>query len=192
MKKSTLGVTIALIVLIVGLVGFYAILSGKAKTEAAESVMTPIQTALNRDLDKNYPATVKEVVKYYTELEKCIFNEDCTDEELESLCMQARGLYDDKLKAVNEVGIYLQNMKGDVAAFKASKRRISSIAVSSSTNVDFFSQDGYDFARIYCGYSVSESGKNSVLEGRVYLLRRDSDRHWKIFGWANADSVHPE
>ena len=72
MKKSTMGVTIALLILIVGIVATYAILTGKAKTETEESLMTAVQTALNRDLAKDYPATVKEVVKYYTELEKCI------------------------------------------------------------------------------------------------------------------------
>ena len=48
MKKSTMGVTIALLILIVGIVATYAILTGKAKTETEESLMTAVQTALNR------------------------------------------------------------------------------------------------------------------------------------------------
>ena len=77
MKKSTVAITIVLIVVIVGVVGVYAIMTGRAKTEAAKTVMTPVQEALSRDLEKDYPATVKEVVQYYTELEKCFYNEDC-------------------------------------------------------------------------------------------------------------------
>ena len=183
MKKSTVGVTIVLILVIVGLVGFYAFLTGRAKTEAQESVMTPVQQVLSRDLAKDYPATVKEVVKYYTELEKCFYNEECTEEELEQLGMKARELYDRDLLAINEVDNYLLQLKTDVKRFKDAKRRISSISVASSTNVDFFSQDGFDFARIYCGYVVKESTGQSVMEGRVYLLRRDEERHWKIYGW---------
>ena len=53
MKKSTVGVTIVLILVIVGLVGFYAFLTGRAKTEAQESVMTPVQQVLSRDLAKD-------------------------------------------------------------------------------------------------------------------------------------------
>ena len=191
MKKSTVGVTIVLILVIVGLVGFYAFLTGRAKTEAQESVMTPVQQVLSRDLAKDYPATVKEVVKYYTELEKCFYNEECTEEELEQLGMKARELYDRDLLAINEVDNYLLQLKTDVKRFKDAKRRISSISVASSTNVDFFSQDGFDFARIYCGYGVQESTGQSVMEGRVYLLRRDEERHWKIYGWESADKVNP-
>ena len=63
--------------------------------------------------------------------------------------------------------------------------------VSASTNVDYFDEDGYEFARIYCGYSVLDN-KKSVLEGRVYLLRRDAEKHWRIYGWANANDVNPQ
>ena len=191
MKKSTVRVTIVLILLIVGLVGFYAFLTGRARTQAQEPVMTPVQEALSRDLTKNYPATVKEVVKYYTEIEKCFYNEDCTEEELEQLGMKARELYDDDLLAINDVDIYLLQLKADVKKFKDAKRRIGNISVAASTNVDFFSQDGFDFARIYCGYTVKESTGQSVSEGRVYLLRRDEERHWKIYGWESADKVNP-
>lgn len=191
MKKSTVRVTIVMILLVVGLVGFYAFLTGHAKTQAQEAVMTPVQEVLSRDLSKNYPATVKEVVKYYTEIEKCFYNEECTEEELEQLGMKARELYDHDLLAINEVGTYLLQLKADVKNFKDAKRRISNISVAASTNVDFFSQDGFDFARIYCGYTVKESTGQSVAEGRVYLLRRDEERHWKIYGWESADKVNP-
>lgn len=191
MKKSTVGVTIILLILVVALVGVYAFLTSKARTEAAEAVMTPVQTALSRDLSKEYPATVKEVVKYYADLEKCLYNEECTDEEIEQLGMKARELYDEDLLAINETGTYLLQLKAEIADFRASKRRIATIAVAASTNVDFFSADGYDFARIHCAYSFSENGK-SKMEGRVYLLRRDEQRHWKIYGWDSANNVNPE
>lgn len=192
MKKSTMGIIIVLIIVIVGVVGVYAFLTGKAKSEAADSALTQVQLVLSKDLTKDYPATVKEVVKYFTEIEKCFYNEDCTEEEIEQLGMQARGLYDDELLANNEMGTYLVELKADIKRFKDAKRRISSISVAASTNVDFFSEDGYDFARIYCGYVVKESNGQSVAEGRVYLLRRDVDRHWKIYGWESADKVNPE
>lgn len=189
MKKSTIAITIILIVVIVGVVGVYAIMTGRAKTEAEKTVMTPVQEALSRDLEKNYPATVKEVVKYYTELEKCFYNEDCTEEEIEQLGMQARGLFDEELLANNDVGTYLIRLKKDIQSFRDAKRRISTIAVASSTSVKFFEQDGYKFARIYCGYAVRDSSGKSLMAGRVYLLRRNSDRQWKIYGWEDADAV---
>lgn len=182
-KKSTVVVTLVLIFVVVGVVGVYAVLMGRARASADSAVMTPVQRVLSRDLSVEYPGTVKEVVKYYTEIEKCFCNEDCTEEELERLGMRARELYDEELLAANDVDAYLTRLKADISTFKSQKRRIGSIAVAASTSVDFFSQDGYEFARIYCGYNVMEGNGKSVTQGRVYLLRRDSNRLWKIYGW---------
>lgn len=190
MKKSTIRVTIILAVVIVGLVALYAFLLGKAKREIEEASMTPVQSVLSKNLDYDYPATVKEVIKYYTEIEKCLYNEDCTDSEVESLGMQARKLYDQELLENNELTAYLVNLKEDIRSFRGGKRSISSISVAAATNVDYFSEDGYDFARIHCGYTVKESNGVLKSEGRVYLLRRDENRQWKIYGWDAADNVH--
>lgn len=190
MKKSTTRVAVILIVVIVGLVGLYAFLMSRVRTELADAAMTPVQLILSRDLDRDYPATVKEVVKYYTEIEKCFYNEDCTDEETEALGIQARKLYDQELLANNEMATYLTKLKAEIKKFKDAKRRISGISVASSTNVVFFSDDGFDFARIYCGYTIRESTGQVLTEGRVFLLRKDEDRHWKIYGWDAADNVH--
>lgn len=191
MKKSTVWVTIILILIAAGLVGTYAFLVSVVRDEAADAVMTPVQAALSRDLSKDYPSTVKEVVKYYTEIEKCLFNEDCTEEELEQLGMQARGLYDAELLSNNEAAGYLVRLKAEVKAFQEKGRRYAAISVAGSTSVDTFSQDGYEFARIHCGYTVTEKGQN-YTEGRVYLLRRDEQRRWKIYGWDAAQNVNPK
>lgn len=190
MKKSTIRVTIILAVVIVGLVALYAFLLGKAKREIEEASMTPVQSVLSKNLDYDYPATVKEVIKYYTEIEKCLYNEECTDSEVESLGMQARKLYDWELLENNELTDYLVKLKADIKSFRSGKRAISSISVAAATNVDYFSEDGYDFARIHCGYTVKESNGVLKSEGRVYLLRRDENRQWKIYGWDSADNVH--
>ena len=52
----------------------------------------------------------------------------------------------------------------------------------SSTDVDFYEVDGFSFARIRCGYTFME-GKTSYPTAYVYLLRRDDEKHWKIYGW---------
>ena len=82
-------------------------------------------------------------------------------------------------------------LKAEVAAFREEERKILSATVASSANVDTFSQDGYEFARIYCTYTVMEKGK-SGMERMVYLLRRDENRRWKIYGWDRAENVSLE
>lgn len=191
MKKSTVWVTIVLILIVVGLVGTYALLVSMSKAGADDAVMTPVQKVLNRDLSKDYPSTVKEVVKYYTEIEKCFLNEECTEEELEQLGMQARGLYDDELLRNNEVGSNLVRLKTEMKTLRGQGLRYAAISVAGSSSAYPFSQDGYDFARMYCEYTKSKNGQYWT-EGRVFLLRRDEQRRWKIYGWEAAENVNPK
>ena len=89
MKKTTVGVTILIMAVLVGVVGCYAYFSGKARQTAEDAALSAVQLVLSRDLQNDYPATVKEVLKYYTEIEKCFYNEEYTDEELEALAAAA-------------------------------------------------------------------------------------------------------
>ena len=84
MKKSS-GIKIVLIgvVLAALVIGYYFYLSSKTQTKQEEVVeSTRVQAALMRDLEKNYPPTPKEVVKYFNEITMCFYNEKYSDEEL--------------------------------------------------------------------------------------------------------------
>lgn len=190
MKKSTTRTFLFILVVIVGVVSLFAYLSGKSRDAAKEASMTATQIALSRDLQNNYPPTVKEVVKYYTDIEKCFYAEDCTEEELEQLAMKARELYDADLLAINDVTSNLLQLKAEVDSFKEDSRQITAASVASSANVDTFTEDGYEFARIHCIYTVLEGGKSNLVD-TVYLLRRDENRRWKIYGWDLAENVNP-
>lgn len=96
MKKSTVRVTIILIILFVVLVGVYAYLSNKSRSATQEGIMTNVQKVLSRDMEYDYPPTPKELLKYYNDIQKCFYNENCTDEEIEELANRARELYDDE------------------------------------------------------------------------------------------------
>lgn len=188
MKKSTTRITIIVICLLAALVGYYAYLSNKTKESKAEVSMTLIQSTLSRDLQNDYPSTPKEVIKYYNNILKCFYNEECTDEEIEELGYKARELYDDELLGQNELEAYQIRLREEIADYKDNNRRITSMAVAASTNVDFFSQDGFDFARIHCGYDIMEAGTSRSTE-LVYLLRKDAEKRWKIYGWDLAENV---
>ncbi len=191
MKKSTTIGTIVFLGIIVGIVGLYAFLSGKSRNRDMDVSMTEVQRVLSRDLQNNYPPTVKEVVKFFAEIQKCIYNEECTEEDIEQLGRKTRELYDAELLEANSEADNLLLLKAEVAAFREEERKILSATVASSANVDTFSQDGYEFARIYCTYTVMEKGK-SGMERMVYLLRRDENRRWKIYGWDRAENVSLE
>ncbi|MBR1931450.1 MAG: hypothetical protein IJ833_08290 [Lachnospiraceae bacterium] len=182
MRNKTARVTIVCTFLIVAVVGYYAYLSNKSQSVKAEATMTVVQSTLSRDLTSGYPSTPKEVIKYYNEIMKCFYNEECTDEEIEKLGHKARELYDSELLEANELGTYMIRLKTEITEFRENKRKLTSSSVATSTNVDYYEVDGYSFARIVCGYNFMEGSTNYPTK-YVYLLRRDEQKHWKIYGW---------
>lgn len=182
MKNKATKFTIIAIVLVVLIVGYYAYLSGKQQDSKEEAAFSMVEITLSKSLELDYPPTPKEVIKYYNEILKCFYNEECTEEEIEALGNKARELYDAELLANNEQEIYLMNLKADIQDYKDNNRRITSAAVASSASVVTFEEDGYEFARIMCGYNIMEGDKNHP-SNQVYLLRRDENKLWKIYGW---------
>lgn len=191
MKKATPKLVITFIVLIIILVGYYAYLANKEKEAKEEVTLSAVQIVLNRDMRNDYPATPKEIVKYYNEILKCFYNEECTDEEIEDLGNRARELYDAELLEANELGPYMIRLKSEIEDYKANERRFASMAVAASTNVDYFEEDGFSFARIACAYNIME-GEVSNPTKQIYLLRRDENDHWKIYGWEDAANLQTE
>lgn len=186
MKKSTTTITIIFICIIVAIVGAYAYVANRNHESAAEVSMSPVQTALARNLSLTYPSTPKEVLKYYNELLKCLYNEGCSSDEIDALGLKARELYDDELLEANELGAYLINLHQDVKTYTDNKRRISSAALPSSTEVEYFEADGFSFAKLTCLYTIRE-GSSAYPLNMVYLLRRDDSKHWKIYGWEDSE-----
>lgn len=187
--KRTTQVTIVVIILILIVVGYYCYLVNRTRRADAEKALTAVENVLLRDLEHNYPPTPKEVIRYYNDILKCFYNEECSQEEIEALARKVRGLYDQELLDHNEWSTYIFNLEAEIQNFQNLKRRISSISLASSTDVDEFTQDGYKFAKIRCGYNILQ-GKESSSSIHVYLLRKDEDGHWKIYGWELAENLH--
>lgn len=188
MKKSTTRTAVIVICLIAAMVGYFAYLSNKSRESQAEKEMTMVQSTLSRNMTTDYPPTPKEVIKYYNDILRCFYNEEHTDEELNQLGCRARELYDAELLEQNELGTYMMRLGAEIQEYKDKKRRITGTAVAASTNVDLFSEDGYDFARLQSNYSIIEGGEksNTII---VYLLRKDAQKRWKIYGWTSAENV---
>ena len=143
---------------------------------------TAIQQVLSRNLETNYPQTPKEVIKYYSEITKCFYNENHTEEELYNLAMKAMEMYDHELAANQTEEVYLKDLKSEIKTFKEKKFHISSYATSSSTDVYYYTHGGSEFARLYCTYNVRTGTVMTAIE-EIFLLRMDLNGHWKIYGW---------
>ena len=191
MKKATARTTIIIVLLVVAVVGYYAYLANKSKESKAEASMTVVETTLSRDLTRDYPPTPKEVIKYYNEILRCLYNEEATDEEIEALGLKARELYDDDLLAINELGTHQMLLQAEIVDWKKNNRRYISFNPAASTDVDTFEYKGYFCAKIACAYAIAQDGRNYQIS-QVYILRKDENKHWKIFGWRDESQMEPQ
>lgn len=180
--------TIVVMVLIVAVVGYYCYLVNRSNRRVEERTLTTVENILLRDLENNYPPTPKEVIRYYNDIIKCFYNEECSQEQLEELALKARGLYDQELLDHNAWDTYIFNLEAEIQDFKNNNRKISNISLAASTDVDEFTKNGYKFAKIRCGYNILQ-GRDASSTIQVYLLRKDGDGHWKIYGWDLAENV---
>lgn len=187
MKKSR-GLKSVLMVLFVGLllVGIFYRLSNKPVVSSEEEPVekiTPIQEALDRNLATNYPQSPKEVVKYFSQITQCYYNETFEDdEELVALADKMLLLYDDELVSYKNHTDYIFDLKSDILFYNENGYTISSYSPSPSTDVVFFTEDGFEWARTWCVYTI-KSGKYYKTINEVFVLRKDDRGHWKIFGW---------
>lgn len=191
-KGGAIKASILIVVMMALIIGYYYYLSNRNK-EKQEDVkkLTAAQELIARDLTRNYPPTVREVVRFYSEITKCFYNEEYDNDELELLAAQARMLYDDELNANNEWGAYIIELKEDIGYFEENSIRITSYSVPASTDVDYFEDSGYEFARFYCTYYLTSGSSKQTVE-EVYLLRKDEAGHWRIYGWDLAENVNPQ
>ncbi len=81
MKKRTttiIGIIGVLAIAVMVIVVFY-VQNKKAENPAEPEVdVSQLSEILLRDIDKSYPPTPKEVLKYYSEITCCFYNEDLT------------------------------------------------------------------------------------------------------------------
>lgn len=190
MKKFKMSTSIIIIVVSVAvIVGIYFVIANylSKDDEPTEVEITAVQNVLLRNLENDYPPTPKEVLKYYSDITQCFYAGGYTDEELIELADRAMELYDDELRAHQDYDTYIADLKLEISQFKEKDWSISSYSTSSSTDVEEFERDGYEWAQLYAFYNVRQS-TTMVRVTELFLMRKDEDGRWKIYGWEQVQS----
>ena len=117
MGKVKVGIIIVILIAMVG--GYYFYLSNFRDTDE-ETVVTEVQDVLLKNLDTDYPPTPRELLKYYSDITKCLYNEKYTEEQLEQMGDKMLALYDAELAENNPRDEYIKNLKKDVEDFSSS------------------------------------------------------------------------
>lgn len=194
MKKKTPKFVKPLIFIVIALliIGVFYYFSRK-KVDNNEEIAAEdeVSVIVNRDLTLNYPSTPKSVVTFYSEIIKTIYKTEHTDEQLQALAGQARGLFDAELLKHNEYNEYMDRLRVEVKEYKDAGRFISGYQIEDGYNIEYFKSEGKEYARVNVKYYVRE-GKNVINTYEEYTLRKDEEGKWRILYWELSDAASME
>lgn len=184
MWKGTKGTILLAVIVIIIVFVFYLLNNrGIGETELDDDlVMSPVQEVLARNMDTNYPATPREVLKYEAQITKCYYNETLSEEDFQLLVQRERMLYDEELLAQNSLEDQVAALVDTTYETKANGYVLSEVQVSSSLDVEEFAKDGYEWASLYVIFTFKK-GSLHYLSQHQYIMRKDEQGDWKIYGW---------
>ena len=125
--------------------------------------------------------------KQFTEFDEFV-RKQTPEEDVEALALRVQELCDDELNSNNPAEEYLTELKSEISAFQTGSSRILNYSTSSSVDVDYYEEDGYSFARMYGTYYLQVQKNLKSLE-EVFVFRKDSDGHWKLYGWQPVENT---
>lgn len=185
MKNGRKILVIVIVVLFVAVIlGLFIYMNNKPQSGSMEEevVISNVDNVVLRNLDINYPPTPKEVLKYYSEITVCFYEENLSEADLVRLAQTARKLYDAELCADMTEEEYLVSLREDILEFDSLGIVVSGYTVSSSMDVEEFVVDGRECARLYVTYRLRQ-GTEYIYSNEVFIMRKDENGHWKILGW---------
>ena len=171
-------------------VGSYYYVTHKAARDDVE--VTEVQKVILRDLSgKSYPATPREVLKFYNRIICCFYNEEYTEDEFQKLADQSLALMDQELLSVNPADQYYAKLKSEVESYREEDRMISNADVCSSNDVTYSKLDGKECAYATASYFVRDKGGFSKSK-QSYVLRKDEEGRWKILAFQLEEGASEE
>lgn len=184
-NKIKFSITIALLC-VLGVLLYYHFSNKTSKPEETGKtdnvVVSEVDKLISKDIEKNYPITVKETVELFTRIQKCYYNEEYSQEQLVKLAYMALNLMDDELKEINSFDKYFEDLSEDIKLYKKNKRTISRVILDKSSDVVYSTMHNQKYASINCVYYL-KTGNNTQKTKETYILRKDENDRWKILGW---------
>ncbi len=163
------------------------------KNQKKDTEVPEISKLLSKNLEESYPETPREVIRTYSRIITCFYNEKITEEELKKLAAMARQLMDDELlgKKDNAEDTYYNNLKEDIITYRAEKKTISTFILANSYDVKYKTFQGKHYAMLSCIY-YTKSNAGTARTIQRYTLRKDEAGRWKILYWTFAQKDEDE
>lgn len=184
MNKKVIKSIVIGVILLGMIVGYYFYLSEKSSKDAGDEIIETslTQDVLAKDLNKSYPATPKEVVKYYNQIQECYYNEDNDEKTIKKVMEKSRELFDEELLEKNDEDTQFKDLMEEVQSFREKKRDIFGWSTDSAEDVEYNNFDGSEWASLNSYYTIRTDGSHTKTT-EVFLLRKDAEGRWKIYGW---------
>lgn len=184
MNRSSRWLVIVTIAIVIGVILYYLHLNGTDKSQPIDQtvVTDEVVKILNKDLEKNYPQTAREVVQFFVRIQKCYYNEKYTEEELVKIAYKATELFDTELLTENPFDMYYEQLKDEINAFADEGKTISQVLLDQHSDVVYSTVDEQKYAELNCTYYL-KSDKQTAKVKETYILRKDENERWKILGW---------
>lgn len=186
-KRRTATTIVTMVIAAVSILLLYYYWTNRTDPLKETSIeeLSEIEKLLDKDLDRNYPETPREVVKLHSSMLKTLYT-DLEDEEVESLALKIRELYDVEFLENNPEENYLINLYSEITEWKKANRTISKFMLVNADLEQNSTIDGREYADVYVSYTIQEKRKFSEIWR--FLLRQSEDDKWKILGWG----LYPE
>ncbi len=151
---------------------------------SAKKSSTETGAILEKDLDRFYPSSVREVVRLYLRINKACYSESMTEADFGYVLKKMRQLFDDELLSVNPYDTQKMAYYDEVTAFKNAKKSMTLYKVQKQSDaVKWTAEDGTEYSSII-GYFMSSTPNGFEYTYEKFLLRLEKDTgKWKILGW---------
>lgn len=191
-KISDIVLTIVIVLIVVGFViallnQFWKLVSTE-KRSADTGKKTEIQQLIEKDLNKAYPETPREVVKIYCKITKELYYGDATEEEVIKLYEQMRKLFDEVLLAGNDYEEALEALQADISDYSKKKKKVVNYAIQDVDDVKTYLYEGRENAKLLVSFSVKENNEWKKVN-EEFVVRKDEEGRWKILGWQATDTA---
>lgn len=182
-KKVIITFFIMLVVAAAAIGGFF-VLSRYVNEDASKVTETSeLGKLLNKDLESAYPATPREVVKFYNRINSIMYGGEVTEEQFSDLLKQMRQLFDEELLAENDFEKQLEEFSKDVKDYEENSKSIVSYNLPENSLVNHYKKDGAEMASLDVGYMLKEKDEYTKMT-EEFILRQDAEGKWKILGWS--------
>lgn len=157
-----------------------------------EKKNTEAQNILSKDIDRNYPATVREVVRLFSRVSKCYHNEKVSEEEFHNLIAFQRKLFDEEFLENNPLDTFTNNLAAEIDVAKAKEQTMVMYRVQKQSSVVSWQDGENHFAKIIASYTMNSKAESPTRTFEEFLLREDEKGRWKIVGWRLTDPIEIE